>query len=70
MSAYGLSDNNNNGDGWWMWTAIANFRRARSPSRSAWSEGWRPPGAQSTYFTERWKCVGKNVVSRVSSVIV
>jgi len=30
-----------------MWTVAANFRRTHSPSRLAWSEGWRPPGAQS-----------------------
>ena len=30
----------------------ANFRRTDSPSRLAWSEGWRPPGAQSTFT--RW----------------
>ena len=23
----------------------ANFRRTHSPSRLAWSDGWRPPGA-------------------------
>ena len=27
----------------------ANFRRTHSPSRLAWSEGWRPPDAQSTF---------------------
>ena len=27
----------------------ANFRRTHSSSRLAWSEGWRPPGAQSTF---------------------
>ena len=26
-----------------MWTVAANFRRTHSPSRLAWSEGWRPP---------------------------
>jgi len=30
----------------------ANFRRTHSPSRLAWSEGWRPPGAQSTFTDE------------------
>ena len=30
-----------------MWTVAASFRRTHSPSRLAWSEGWRPPGAQS-----------------------
>ena len=33
-----------------MWMVAANFRRTRSPSRLAWSEGWRPPGAQSTFI--------------------
>jgi len=31
-----------------MWMIAANFRRTHSSSRLAWSEGWRPPGAQST----------------------
>ena len=26
------------------------YRRARSPSQSAWSEGWRPPGAESAFI--------------------
>ena len=30
----------------------ASFQRTHSPSRLAWSEGWRPPGAQSTFI--RW----------------
>jgi len=30
----------------------ANFRRTHSPSQLAWSEGWRPPGAQSTLSNE------------------
>ena len=30
----------------------ANFRRTHSPSRLAWSEGWRPPGAQSALSNE------------------
>jgi len=33
-----------------MWTIAASFRRTRSPSRLAWFEGWRPPGAQSTIY--------------------
>ena len=36
-----------------MWMIAANFRRTHSPSRLAWSEGWRPPGAQSTYQMNR-----------------
>ena len=35
-----------------MWMIAANFRWTHSPSRLAWSEGWRPPGAQSTFI--RW----------------
>ena len=35
-----------------MWMIAANFRRTHSPSRLARSEGWRPPGAQSTFI--RW----------------
>jgi len=35
-----------------MWMIAANLRRTHSPSRLAWSEGWRPPGAQSV-FTKR-----------------
>jgi len=35
---------------WRMWAVAANFRRTRSPNRLAWSEGWRPPGAQSTFI--------------------
>jgi len=31
-----------------MWMVAANFRQTYSPCRLAWSEGWRPPGAQST----------------------
>ena len=30
----------------------ANFRRTYSPSRLAWSEGWRPPGARSVYIRQ------------------
>jgi len=26
------------------------YRRTHSPSRLAWSEGWRPPGAQSAFI--------------------
>jgi len=35
-----------------MWMIAANFRQTHSPSRLAWSEGWQPPGAQSTFI--RW----------------
>ena len=31
----------------------ANFRRTHSPSRLAWSEGWRPPGAQMNRVNSR-----------------
>ena len=33
-----------------MWMVAANFRRTDSPSQLAWSEGWRPPGAQSAFI--------------------
>jgi len=33
-----------------MWMIAANFRRTHSPIRLAWSEGWRPSGAQSTFI--------------------
>ena len=33
-----------------MWMIAANYRRTHSPSRLAWSEGWRPAGAQSTFI--------------------
>jgi len=32
-----------------MWMIAANFRRTHSPSWLAWSESWRPPGAQSLH---------------------
>ena len=28
----------------------SSYRRTHSPSRLAWSEGWRPPGAQSAFI--------------------
>ena len=34
-----------------MWMIAANFWRTHSPSRLAWFEGWRPPGAQSTFIS-------------------
>ena len=33
----------------WMRMIAASFRWTHSPSRLAWSEGWRPPGAQSIH---------------------
>jgi len=35
-----------------MWMIATSFRLTHSPSWLAWSEGWRPPGAQSTFI--RW----------------
>ena len=49
VPAYGLS-NNIRGDGWWMWMVAGNFRQTHNQSRLAWFEGWRPPGAQSTFI--------------------
>jgi len=47
VSAYELSNNNK-----WRWCLrmIAADRRTRSPNRLVWSEGWRPPGAQSAFI--------------------
>ena len=42
VSAFGLSNNK-------MAMVDASYRRTHSPSRLAWSEGWRPPGAQSAF---------------------
>jgi len=33
-----------------VWTAAA-YRRTPSPGRLAWSEGWRPLGAESAFIT-------------------
>ena len=33
---------------WWMWMVVA-YWRTRSQSLLAWSEGWRPPGAESAF---------------------
>jgi len=35
-----------------MWTVAANFWQTHSPSRLALSEGWQPPGAQSTFIKQ------------------
>jgi len=48
VSAFGLS--NNNKWRWWMRMVAAIYRRTHSPSRLAWSEGWRPPGAQYAFI--------------------
>ena len=48
ISAFWLS--NNNKWRWWMWMAAVTYRRTHSPSQLAWSEGWRPPGAQSAFI--------------------
>jgi len=50
VSAFGLS--NNNKWRWWMWMVPATYWRTHSPSQLAWSESWRPPGAQSAFI--RW----------------
>ena len=55
ISALGLS---NNKWRWWMRTvAVISFWRTHSPSRLAWSEGWRPP--------RRWVCIHQ--MNRVNS---
>jgi len=33
-----------------MWMIAANFRRTHSPSRLAWSDGWRPPHGYYYYY--------------------
>ena len=43
---------------WWLHTVAAKFRQTHSASRLAWSEGWRPPGAQSVLFFRRPRCEG------------
>jgi len=48
VSAFGLS--NNNKWRWCMWMVAAIYQRTHSPSRLAWSEGWRPPGTQSAFI--------------------
>ena len=48
VSAFGLS--NNNKWQWWTWMVTAIYQRTHSLSRLAWSEGWRPPGAQSAFI--------------------
>ena len=48
VSAFGLS--NNNKWRWWMSMVAAIYRQTHSPSRLVWSEGWRPPGAQSAFI--------------------
>ena len=45
VSVFALSINNK--WRWWMWMLAAIYWRPQSPSRLAWSEGWRPPSAQS-----------------------
>jgi len=36
-----------------MAMVAAIYLRTHSPSRLAWSEGWRPPGAQSAFINSR-----------------
>ena len=47
VSAYEPSNNNK-----WRWCLrmIAADRQTHSPNRLVWSEGWRPPGAQSAFI--------------------
>jgi len=42
-----------------MWMVAASFQRTHSPSRLAWSEGWRPPSAQSA-FIYQMSCVNSH----------
>jgi len=58
VSAFGLS--NNNKWRWWMWMVAANHQWPHSPSWLAWSECWRPLGAQSAFikWTRWFSCNG------------
>ena len=46
VSAFGLSNNKMA----MVDVDNSNYRRTHSPSRLAWSEGWRPPGAESAFI--------------------
>jgi len=35
---------------WWMWMVAGIYWRTHTQSRMTWSEGWRPPGAQSAFI--------------------
>ena len=43
-----------------MWMIAANFRRTHGPSRLAWSEGWRPPGAHRSVYIHQMNRVNSN----------
>ena len=47
-----------------MWMIAANFRRTHSPSRLAWSEGWRPP-----YIHQMNRVNSRNDFGRDDSII-
>ena len=56
FGAFGLSTNNK--WRWWMWMVAAIYRRIHSPSRLAWSEGWRMHPALSLHSLNepsQWK---------------
>jgi len=45
-------------------------RRTHRPSRLAWSEGWRPPGAQSAFMKWNGWTLAVTVVMRTAPYIV
>ena len=50
-----------------MWMAAA-YQRTNSPSRLAWSEGWRPPGAESAFRQTVFVCVSLRICLAYSEV--
>ena len=72
VSAYELSNDNK-----WRWCLrmIAADRRTHSPNRLVWSEGWRPPGAQSAFIKwpgklSQWLCHDESTINIVSNIII
>jgi len=65
---------NNNKWRWWVLT-LATYRRTRSPSRLAWSEGRRPLGAILHSSNEpgelsQWFCHDDNTINIVICIII
>jgi len=52
------------------------FQRTRSPSRLAWSEGWRPTGAYSLHSSNepdelsQWLCHDDSTINIISVIII
>ena len=56
-----------------MWVIAANFRRTHSPSRLAWSEGWRPPVLNlhsSNEPGELSQCHDDSTINTVMAIII